>query len=299
VQYNPTGIAGKIAEALNGAPERAGWACHCPAHPDSTPSLFIADRGGRVALYCHVGCSRAAIVAALSHRGLWTRTLRGRRDRQAAPEPARKATDPLKPWRMARHPNVRNTLLEAYFKPRGLVLTEIEIAALRFDPSLFHWPTRTWWPAMIALVRLADGPELAGHQTFLARDGRGKAPIDKPRLVRAAAQPAGGGVWFGEASTDQEFLVGEGIESTLSAMRLTDTASGCAALSTLGIRRLILPPEARRIRIFADRDAAGQGFNAARVACARWRAEGREVRISLPERIGEDANTILMRRCGL
>jgi putative DNA primase/helicase len=300
MRYTINGVARKIAEALGGTPEKAGWSCYCPAHQDSKPSLFVIGYGHGLVLYCHAGCSRAAIDTALKQRGPWGRTPRGRRERRNAPEPAPKAPSyPLRPWQRTRCPDVRGTLLDAYFKSRALVLTDIETAALRFDPSLFHWPTRTWWPAMIALVTRADGTELAGHQTFLARDGRGKAPIDKPRLFPAGAQPNGGGVWFGRADPDQEFLIGEGVESTLSAMRLTDTAAGCAALSTLGIRRLILPPEAKRVRIFADRDAADQGFNAARVACARWRSEGREVRITLPERIGEDANSILVRRCGL
>jgi putative DNA primase/helicase len=298
VTYTPTGNARKIAEALNGAADGAGWSCRCPAHPDSTPSLYIVERGWRVVLYCHAGCSRAAIIAALRQRGLWPHTLRGRRDQRDNPklEPTRRAGDPLKPWQMARCPDVRGTLLETYFKSRALVLTDVEAAALRFDPGAFHWPTRGWWPVMIALVKRADGAELAAHQTFIARDGYGKAPVDRPRLFPGGSAPNGGAVWFGAPCPDQEFLVGEGVESTLSAMRLTDTLSGCAALSTLGIRRLILPPEAKRVCIFADRDPADQRFNAARVACARWRSEGLEVRITLPERIGEDANSILVRR---
>ena len=212
-----------MAGALGGAPEGSGWSCCCPAHSDSTPSLFVADRGRSLVLYCHAGCTRAAVIAALKARGLWVRTFRARMDRQAAaPAPVRKvAGDPLKPWRMARCPAVRGTLLEIYFKSRALVLADIEAAALRFDPGLFHWPTRTWWPAMIALVKLADGTELAGHQTFIALDGCSKAPIDKPRLFPAGSQPNGGAVWFGAPTTDQEFLIGEGVESTLSAMRLT------------------------------------------------------------------------------
>jgi putative DNA primase/helicase len=297
LQCNPTHSARKIAEALGGAPGRAGWTCCCPAHPDSTPSLLVGDRGGRVTVYCHAGCTRVAIIATLRQRGLWLRS-RGRRNRldADAPEPARKApNDPLRPWRMAR-PIIRGSLLDVYFKTRAITLTDDETAALRFAPNLFHWPTKTWRPALVALVRLADGTELAGHQTFLAHDGHGKAAIARPRLFPAGSKPEGGGVWFGAIDPAQEFLVGEGIESTLSAMRLTRAAAGCAALSTRGIRRLILPAEVMRVRVFADRDAKDQGFNAARVACARWRAEGREVRVTLPERVGEDANTILVRR---
>jgi hypothetical protein len=149
---------------------------------------------------------------------------------------------------------------------------------------------------MIALVRLASGAELTCHQTFLARDGAGKAPIDKPRLFPAGVAPAGGGVWFGAPDPEQDFIVAEGIESALSAMRLFDAAAGCAALSALGIRRLILPPEAKRVRVFADRDPEGQGAAAASVAKARWQAEGRAVSVAQAATVGCDANDVLMRR---
>jgi hypothetical protein len=68
------------AEALRaalrcGRPDCAcQWAhgnVHCPAHDDSNPSLAVAERDGRVLVYCHGGCSQAAVLAALRARGLW------------------------------------------------------------------------------------------------------------------------------------------------------------------------------------------------------------------------------------
>ena len=53
-----------------------------------------------------------------------------------------------------------------------------------------------------------------------------------------------------------------------------DAYCGCAALSAHGIHSLILPPNAKRVRIFADHDELGQGFIAAREAWGRWRARG-------------------------
>jgi hypothetical protein len=105
----------------------------------------------------------------------------------------------------------------------------------------------------------------------------------------------GGGVWLGEPDPARELAVAEGAESLLSAMRLLGVADGCAALSTLGVRELILPPAARRVCIFADRDSQGQGMEAARGAWLRWRTEGREVRVVQSERPGEDANDVWMR----
>jgi hypothetical protein len=115
-------------------------------------------------------------------------------------------------------------------------------------------------------------------------------------LFAAGGKTAGGGVWFGVARPDYEFIVGEGIESTLSEMRLRGAIAGCAALSEIGIRRLILPKEAHRVRISADHDLHGQGVAAAREAARRWRAEGREVAASMAPKVGEDANDLWLRR---
>jgi hypothetical protein len=207
--------------------------------------------------------------------------------------------DPLKAWREA-SPSIRSTAGEAYLIGcRGLgKLTDAEVASLRFHPALWHWPTQMRWPAIVALVRLHNGAELCSHQTFLKPDGSGKAPAEKPRLFPRGGKTDGGGVWFGAPDPEREFLVAEGIESTLSAMRLLGLEAGCAALSDGGITRLLLPHELRRVRIFADNDELGQGLAAAYEARRRWKGEGRIVAISQANEIGQDANDIWRRRVG-
>jgi putative DNA primase/helicase len=143
--------------------------------------------------------------------------------------------DPLRSWREA-HPDVLDTVAHTYLKGREIQLTVAEAAALRFHRSLWHWPTKSKWPAMVALVKRADGVELTAHQTFLAPDGSSKASVDRPRLFPKGGLAAGGGVWFGEVDPAREFIITEGIESTLSAMRLYGSLSGCATLSASGIR---------------------------------------------------------------
>jgi hypothetical protein len=103
-------------------------------------------------------------------------------------------------------------------------------------------------------------------------------------------------VWFGEADPRREFVVAEGIESLLSAMRIFGVAAGCAALSEIGVRRLALPLGARRVRIFADHDPLGQGVAAAHEAGRRWLAEGRAVAVSMAAKAGDDANDVWRKR---
>jgi hypothetical protein len=185
-------------------------------------------------------------------------------------------------------------------KGRGIELTKIEAVSLRLHPSLWHWPTKTKWPAMVAAVGPFGGPAVTCHQTFLQPDGSGKATVERPRLFPAGVAPKGG-VWFGAPDQDHEFVVAEGIESLLSALRLYGVAAGCAALSDNGIRFLVLPPLplARRVRVFADHDELQQGVAAANEARRRWKAEGRDVRVSMAAEVGEDANDVWLRRLRL
>jgi hypothetical protein len=45
--------------------------CRCPAHDDRTASLRVAEVGGKILVRCFAGCSQAAVIDALRHRGLW------------------------------------------------------------------------------------------------------------------------------------------------------------------------------------------------------------------------------------
>jgi putative DNA primase/helicase len=210
---------------------------------------------------------------------------------------ADKPRDPLKAWREGQ-PIVEGCAAYAYLAGRSVAPTAVEAASLRFHPALFHWPTQAKWPAMIAAVGPYGAPAVTCHQTFVEFDGSDKAPIEKPKLFPAGASPRGCGVWFNIADIEHGLVVCEGVESTLSAMRLYGLPAGVAALSDNGIRFLDLPPMplASRIRVFADHDELGQGLAAAKDAARRWIVEGRAVTVSMASEAGEDANDVWARR---
>jgi hypothetical protein len=109
---------------------------------------------------------------------------------------------------------------------------------------------------MIAAVTDVSGRLVGVHRTYLAQDGRGKAPIEPNRMTLGPV--AGAAVHL--AAAGPALLVGEGIESTLSAMRASGRP-GWAALSTAGLRSVILPPLpiAAEVVIAADHDRHGEG----------------------------------------
>jgi putative DNA primase/helicase len=291
--------AADIVKTLGAKPSGSGWVCRCPvpSHDDKHASFGINVRDGKLYVHCLAGCSQGQVIDELKRRGLWGKTNVASASTNATSGAKTDAPkDPMKPWRNA-GPFMRNSPVDIYLKTkRGLELTDDEAGALRFSPAQWHWPTKTRWPAMLARVALATGEDITSHQTFIEPDGSGKAEIEKPRLFAAGGKTVGGGVWFGKPDPERQFIVAEGIESTLSAMRIFDVTAGCAALSEGGVRKLVLPTAARLVRIFPDHDELGQSLAAAHDASRRWRAEERTVRATMSPNVGEDANDTWLAR---
>jgi hypothetical protein len=279
--------AESLARALGGKRVGARWMARCPAHEDGTPSLSIAQSGERVLVHCHAGCGQERVLDVLRARGLWCARARPRAGRpQPKPAPPRATPSPwaLGIWRAARE--ARGSLVESWLKTRGLRLPHG--APLRCHPRLWHRDTDTWWPGMVALVQGGlDGTPQAIHRTFLTREGRAKAPVRGPRLTLGPCK--GGAVRLAPAGAT--LMVGEGIETCLSAMKATGLPVWSALSASLMVS-LALPREVREVIVLADGDDAGE--RAAIAAAQRWRAEGRHARIARPPR-GQDFNDLLLK----
>ena len=131
--------------------------------------------------------------------------------------------------------------------------------------------------------------------TYLRRDGGGKADLPKEFQRECRGVIRGGAIRLAEHDPDAELIVGEGIESTLSAMQIFGLA-GWSAVFAGGLKTIELPPDVRRIIIAADNDPSGVGQRNALAAYDRWTAEGRSVRIKAPPDVGDDFNDVLIKR---
>jgi hypothetical protein len=254
--------------------------------------LSITDaKGGKVLVRCHAGCDQRDVIAALRLRGLWDTDggLEGQPLRQddrrcsakSDPGDLKRTEAALAIWRASQPAD--GTLVEAYLRSRGLKV--LPPSAIRFHGGLKHHSGGVW-PAMVALVTNGvDDMPLAIHRTFLARDGRGKAPVDTAKMMLG---PCRGGVVRLE-KPGEVLMVGEGIETCLAAMQATGHAAW-AALSTSGLRALDLPRDVRDVIVIADGDDPGEA--AAQDCGRRWKREGRRVRIARPPQ-GMDFNDLL------
>jgi putative DNA primase/helicase len=146
---------------------------------------------------------------------------------------------------------------------------------------------------MIALLHDAAGRPVAVHRTFLhvGRDAVTKAKVDPVRMTLGSVRGAAVRLW----PAAPRLVVGEGIETTIAAAMLLGLP-GWAAVSAGNLgEAMALPPVAREVVLAADNDPVGQ--REAERAAQRWAAEGRTVRIAVPDAPGTDFNDVLMQRC--
>jgi hypothetical protein len=168
---------------------------------------------------------------------------------------------------------------EIYLRGRDLA-NRSGLAALRFHPDCYYRadadsPTETW-PALIAAVTDLDGDVTGVHRTWLARDGRGKAPVEIPR--RAMGDLLGNAVRFGTVS--DVMAAGEGIETVLSLHEIMPDLPLAACLSSAHLAAMTFPPALGRLYVLRDDDPAGD--HAVTTLMARTQEAGIECLVLSP-----------------
>jgi len=253
-------------------------------------ALTVADGATGLLAHCkRAGCDFRDILAAAGLRaGDYAppdAVMLARREAERRAEAEKRAAQAQRIWNKARP--VAGTVAEAYLRGRGIACPLP--ATLRFHPACFHGASGQRFPALVGLVEGGDG--FALHRTWLAPDGTAKAPVTPAKAMLGAA--AGGVVRLTEGPG--RLIIGEGIESTLSALALLDDCTACAwaGLSTSGMRGLRLPAEPGRLTIAPDGDAPGR--EAAHALAERAHALGWHVSLFEP-RAGLDWNDELQER---
>jgi putative DNA primase/helicase len=281
--------AGAIARRLGGQRQGGNWRCACPR--DCGYSLSLSEgEDGRLLAFCFGGCEFDEIMLALVEYGLLDdddgddlhvsrRVIVCPRDDAERIARARQIYDS----------GVWDERIAVYLHSRGIGLAS---PVLRFQEQAPH-RLGARLPAMLAPVVDMTGEQIGVHLTYLRRDGGGKAALPKVFQRECRGVIHGGAIRLAEHDPDAELIVGEGVETTFSAMQIFGRA-GWAAVYAGGLKTMELPPGVRRIIIAADNDASGAGQRNALAAYDRWCAEGRLVRIKAPPAIGTDFNDILL-----
>jgi putative DNA primase/helicase len=293
----------EIATALGGAYQSCGWwRCRCPVHGSRGSTLALRDGERGLVIKCHAGCSRSNILQEMYRRGLLAasgnvnyerpdpETTRRRREAEERVR-LRRISTALDMWQHETCP-AGGTIVETYLRSRGIILPPPS-SIRRSIGMLRHRESGERRPAMVALVEHVEQGPVGVHITYLALDGSMKASIEPSK--RSLGPIGGGAVRLGAAA--ETLIVGEGIESTFSAMQAT-RLPGWASLSTSGLVALLLPAVVHTIIIVADNDANGAGQRAAQVAAQRWHREGRRVSVWISPQVDTDANDLLLAAVG-
>lgn len=272
--------------------------CLCPAHDDKTPSLKVSvGHNGKALVKCFAGCSQDEVLDALRARGLCRQQqiVAGASDDARHKVPAAdEAQDELQRFHhgykilraAAKASRSQNIKPVAYLEGRGINIVPPSAIILPKEKAAQYTGRR--FPAMACSI-IDDTGIKAAHLTFLTLDGTAKVASAKPRQVFGPAK--GGYIVCGVADPEKPLIVGEGIETTLSAMQLAGRVPGIAALSASNMPS-IRPPKCAEIIIAADADDVGR--KAAAQLAARLEYEGRKVRIAVPPADGEDWNDRLI-----
>lgn len=213
-------------------------------------------------------------------------------EKREADDRARRTANALKVWREAER--FTGSPADVYLRDtRGigdwLDMFDVD-QVLRFHPRCW-FGSGLFAPCMIALVtHIRSNEPIAIHRTYLSDDRRPQ------RIDRKCLGPLrGGGIMFGEV-TDQ-VVIGEGIESTLSASKILGIRPAWSMISRSGIERFSIPKGLKRVTVAADLDDSGDGQKSAIALVSRLTGAGIEAYIAAPK-VGKDFNDTLMHQRG-
>lgn len=208
-------------------------------------------------------------------------------------------------------PGIGGTPVEAYLAGRGIELRDLGRApgALRYHPAIWCGDVRRPLPAMLGAICGPTGKLSAIHRTWLAQGPDGtwvKASVETPKKVLGGF--AGGSIrlWRGAsgkalalAPEGEAAVIAEGIETGLSVAIACPERRVLCAVSLSNMGRIQVPDAIREIIIAADNDTGNESARQALdAACRQFIAQGRTVRIAMPENRGRDWNDVIRGKDG-
>lgn len=182
-------------------------------------------------------------------------------------------------------PIIRESPVARYLHARGISCvyhnTVYPYQDLKYHPDLPHYPSKTRWPSMVALVRDVEGTIVGLHRTYIDSATSQKANVEPKKMMLGKCRGAAVRLM---TPIDGVLGISEGIETGMAAMQIFNIPVW-ASLSTTGMRSVVLPGSAQDVIVFADAGLAGE--EAAQDLARRMVIEGRRARIVRP-RHGDD-----------
>jgi putative DNA primase/helicase len=296
-------FAEHVARVTGCNPRRDGnsWVVNCLCHEadggqhNASLAIFIGHNG-RIAFCCRAGCPWDEVATALCRHGVALPDQASASDQLQIAREAERHTERMlelarRLWEDASSYG-DSVAATSYLAARGLTMAPAEAATFRETNE--GGRNQLLVSGIAAPATFREGHvQWTGVQTLaLTNDGKPLLNSAGRKIRRIYGKLATNGVLLGYPS--ERMVVGEGIETVLSAMRILECDSGLASLSAVNLPRISLPPNVRDIEIAADHDDPGR--RAAYALRRRLRQSGVTARIALPTSPGDDFNDVLIGR---
>ncbi|WP_170979442.1 virulence-associated protein E [Roseomonas sp. HF4] len=223
--------AAQLAEAFGLRRNRRGWTGNCPSC-GYAGTFTVNQREGRALWWCASCQDRDGLLDAVRAvaGGDYTPPVSAA---PAAPkDDAARTHAALAIW--AEAIAINGTVAETYLAARGLAGETS--TTLRYHPSLRHPNETASLPALVALVVSTEtGQPVAIHRTYLRRDGTGKASVEPAKASKGPIRA--GAIMLHAPMAGRRLVIGEGIESSLSAARMIG-APAWAAIAAGNLKRI-------------------------------------------------------------
>jgi putative DNA primase/helicase len=171
--------------------------------------------------------------------------------------------------------------IKAYFNSRGLEPPQ--------DAMLGRYYLDNELTQCIVL-KAAKGNKLAGlHCTYL-KEGK---KLARRMYCVSDGSMVGSAIRLAPLGDSDTLLVGEGVETVLSAMKIYGLP-GWAAMDAGKLEKVEIPKHIKRVVIVADNDHSFTGQASAYSLAKRLKLSGLEVDVKFPDEIGKDFNDVLL-----
>jgi hypothetical protein len=266
-----------------------GFIAYCPLHNNrNTQALSVTlSAEGKLLVFCHAGCNSSDLLNYIRSHGVDISGYRSSvaQAREENTEEEKKVLFAKSLWE--RSLPIEGTLAETYLRKHRQINCPLP-SSLRFHPRLKHTLTEKYYPAMIAKVQDHQGNFLGIHRTYLESNGS-KANIPNNKMMLGNC--VGGFVPLSNPQNSEVLAVGEGIETCLSVAEMYPSFIVVSALSSSGIKRILLPDFAPKSLVIV-RDGDKAGYEASNVLAERAFGAGWKVQfLNAPK--GEDFNDVL------
>lgn len=276
-------LASNISDSLGGVQSGDRYIMKCPAHDDQNPSLMISDKTNKnnqpdIIVNCLAGCSWKDVKNKLRDMDLLPEFKPQRQASPTSKNTSQPQTEPESPpenfiWAKATHdPETIKKVLETRAITIGFDSPAIRIGSYKGQHFLALAMTKPGDDKVLAVQRLPFDPATYKKTSKGKMYGHNK---DGDNFCNGRA------VFFYRKKPIDDFLVGEGVETTLTAMQIMKY-NGCACLSTAGVSNITLPEGIKRLYIVVDSDKGFAGQKVSIKLAEKYKDEIKDIYFVTP-----------------